>query len=250
MGMGPSKKVLLLTACTAAVLTGSQVGCGGSTANLLSAKDAAQTEQTRTNESRPTDQGGQSSQTHKAGESFDLVGEPYETAADGAQISPMPWEYAKLWDWTGTMRVSVSPLTIYGSGEEAGFPDAQGDLEDGEKLAVFEINIQNIDAVCRQAIIDENGASNFNLSTFVLERADGTPIESRYFAGPRLDGMTLYNGSDGSNRSWVEQGNTVTFRIACIVPADADKDAEYKVDCCGAVDPGAPSVYLGKAAFA
>ncbi len=119
----------------------------------------------------------------------------------------------------------------------------------GWTLGVFEVSALNVDAVCRQSVIDESGVSNFNLTMFTLERADGTPIEGRFFNGSQVDGLEMHNGGDGSNRAWVEQGESATYRIACVLSADVDKDTEYKVNCCGAIDQDAPTVYLGKAVF-
>ncbi len=196
-----------------------------------------------------TSQEDQPGQVYHADEAFELTGEDRAVEGDGSEAAAMPWEYGKLWDWTGTMRFSVSGLMVYGSAEEAGFPEAQADLGDGEKLAVFEVSALNVDAVCRQSVIDESGVSNFNLTMFTLERADGTPIEGRFFNGSQVDGLEMHNGGDGSNRAWVEQGESATYRIACVLSADVDKDTEYKVNCCGAIDQDAPTVYLGKAVF-
>lgn len=250
MGRKMSKIVFAVVTSVAVIFGGVLVGCAGnSPSSSGSETNIAQNATAESDAENGEEQKENADQSILAGETFELVGEEIGVGADGTEAPVMPWEYAKQWDWTGTMRFSVSQLTVYGSAEQAGFPDVQADLENDEKLAIFEVTAQNVDAVCRQSVIEESGVNNFNLAMFTLERADGTPIEGRFSNGPQVDGLTMHNGGDGSNRAWVEQGASATYRIACILPADVDKGVEYKVNCCGAVDQDAPTVYLGKANF-
>ncbi len=245
MGRCGANKGIAIITLAAAVFGWTLGGCAGVSAG----GENAGTNTTHGEAAQVDSEESQCISVYQAGEAFELTGEERTVEGDGSEAAAMPWEYGKLWDWTGTMRFSVSGLMVYGSAEEAGFPEAQADLGDGEKLAVFEVSALNVDAVCRQSVIDESGVSNFNLTMFTLERADGTPIEGRFFNGSQVDGLEMHNGGDGSNRAWVEQGESATYRIACVLSADVDKDTEYKVNCCGAIDQDAPTVYLGKAVF-
>lgn len=153
------------------------------------------------------------SATYQAGVAFDLVGEARDVDKDGNEVYD-PWDFAKAWDWTGTMRFTVSKAVLYDSAQDAGF---SLDVDDetfyaGKRMIVVDIDIQNIDAVCRETTAQENGTPSLNLTMFTLKTADGQLLEPFCFSAPQVEGLT-WDENKSVSYTWVNEGSKATVRI-------------------------------------
>lgn len=153
------------------------------------------------------------SATYEATIPFELIGAARDVDKDGNETYD-PWDFEKGWDWTGTMRFTVSGATLYDSSEDAGFslPGDDKDFYAGARMLAVNINVQNLDAACRESAMRENGAPSFNLTMFTLKAAGGRLIEPYCFMAPSVEGLTWDDGKS-QTYTWVEAGSSATIRI-------------------------------------
>ncbi len=192
------------------------------------------------------------SATYKAGDAFDLVGETRDIDEDGNEVYD-PWDFAKAWDWTGTMRFTVSKAALYDSAQDAGFSvDGEDEkLYAGKRMLVVDIDIQNVDATCRETTVQENGVPSLNLTMFTLKTADGQAFEPFCFDAPQVEGLS-WDESKSASYTWVGEGSRATARIGYPV---IDQGEEPSLDNLQMVVQngwydGAPVVELGAAQIA
>lgn len=192
------------------------------------------------------------SATYQAGIAFDLVGQARDIDKDGNEVYD-PWDFAKAWDWTGAMRFTVSRAVLYNSAQDAGFSlDADDEtFYAGKRMVVVEIDIQNVNAVCRETTVQENGAPSFNLTMFALRTVDGQLLEPFCFNAPQIEGLT-WDESKSASYTWVKEGSQATVRIGYPL---INQDEELSLDNLQMVVQngwydGAPVVELGAAQVA
>ena len=205
--------------------------------------------------------------TYKAGEAFDLVGEKRDLDEEGNEVWN-PWDFAKSWDWTGTMTITAGELVVYDSPESAGFSLSaeEKSLYDGTRVAVVELTVQNVDAVCRESTISEMGAASFNLTMFSLEASSGTVTVPQFFSAPVVEGLS-WDDSKSVSYTWAEPGETITARIGYPIYVDGDGtsstrantvsdgdrvslDGDFRVVIQNGWYDGAPIIELGRASVA
>lgn len=187
------------------------------------------------------------SATYRAGVAFDLVGEARDVDEDGNEVYD-PWDFAKAWPWTGTMRFTVSKAMVYKSAGAAGFSlDADAEtFYAGKRMLVVEVDIQNVDAECRETTIQENGAASLNLTMFTLKASDGQLLEPICFNAPQVDGLSWDESKSGSY-TWANAGSRVVARIGYPLLAQGEEpslDGLKMVVQNGWFD-GAPVIELG-----
>lgn len=159
------------------------------------------------------------SATYRSNEPFELTGIEGERDANGNALWDS-WEFDKNWMWLGTMRFTVSDPVVYDSAEEAGITSY--DAEDF-KVVVVDMTIENVDAVCREEVVAEQGAPAMLLTMFRMyvgevrpDYYDSVPQGARaeYVgcdAAP-VDGL-IYQGGQASGYVWVEPGESVDVRL-------------------------------------
>lgn len=187
------------------------------------------------------------SATYRAGVAFDLVDEARDVDEDGNEVYD-PWDFAKAWPWTGTMRFTVSKAMVYESAGAAGFSlDADAEtFYAGKRMLVVEVDIQNVDAECRETTIQENGAASLNLTMFTLKASDGQLLEPICFNAPQVDGLSWDESKSGSY-TWANAGSRVVARIGYPLLAQGEEpslDGLKMVVQNGWFD-GAPVIELG-----
>lgn len=222
-------------------------------------------------ESQTDDSHQEPSSTYEANVPFDLTGIPMPESgpfADGDYSGSGSFLFDAAWDWDGTMRMSVSKPVLYYSLEEAGYVDdgSFSNREDfaGCRVVVVDVTVENIDATCKQSVLEYTGVPAFNTSMFFLESslAYGVNADAILISAPRVEGIS-YESERARSYTWVEPGGSITVRMGYFVTHDETlNDAAStirKVDDTG-LDPdyvlvfeaagwrnGAPVVSLGKA---
>ncbi len=188
------------------------------------------------------------SATYRVGETFDLVGQARDVDANGQETFD-PWDFSKGWDWTGVMRFTVMGSTLYDSAKDAGFAlgEEASKFYANTRMLVVEVNIQNVDATCRETTREENGAPSFNLTMFTVKTSDGQTLEPICFDAPQVEGLTW--GADKSvSYTWVEAGSQASVRIGYPVLAqgvEPSLDEELQLVMQNGWYDGAPVVGLG-----
>ena len=210
-------------------------------------------------EDAPQDTKSDPSATYQANVPFDLVGEERERDAKGQEQWDF-WDFAKGWDWTGTMRLTVSDPVVYTSPEAAGFQDDGFWPSDASgETVVLDVRIENVDATCRDSVVAENGAPSLNLSMFELD-IDGTTQYPSYFSAPGVAGL-VYGAGKAESYTWPAPGESVTARVGyslntywegaqgtrLIVATTPATDLSYRVVLDEGWSDGAPVVELGAA---
>ena len=197
------------------------------------------------------------SATYQANVPFDLVGEERERDAEG-QEQWDAWDFAKCWEWTGTMRLTVSDPVVYASPEAAGFQDDGSWPSDASgETVVLDVRIENVDAICRDSVVAANGAPSLNLSMLTLD-IDGTTQYPSYFSAPGVAGL-VYGAGKAESYTWPAPGESVTARVGyslntywegaqgtrLIVATTPATDLSYRVVLDEGWSDGAPVVELG-----
>lgn len=222
-------------------------------------------------ESQTDDSHQEPSSTYAVSVPFDLVGIPMPESgpfADGDYSGSGSFLFDAAWEWDGTMRMSVSKPVLYDSLEEAGYVDDgsfsnQGNFE-GCRVVVVDVTVENVDATCKQSVLEYTGVPAFNTAMFHLESslAYGVYADANLISAPRVEGIS-YGPEKARSYTWVEPGGSITVRMGYFVTHDeSSHDAAStirKIDDTG-LDPdyvlvleaagwrnGAPVVSLGKA---
>lgn len=163
------------------------------------------------------------SATYRSNEPFELTGVEGERDADGTALWD-PWEFDKNWPWLGTMRFTVSDPVIYDSAEEAGIT-SEG--SEGLKIVTVDMTIENVDAVCREEVVAEQGAPALLLTMFRMYIGEVTPdyydvmpegarAQCVGFDAPSVDGL-IYQGGQAQGYVWVDPGESVDVRLGYCV---------------------------------
>lgn len=240
----------------------------------ITSQGASQEGASVSEESQTDDSHQEPSSTYEANVPFDLTGIPMPESgpfADGDYSGSGSFLFDAAWEWNGTMRMSVSRPVLYDSLEEAGYVD-EGSFPNREDFAgcrvvVVDVTVENIDATCKQSVLEYTGVPSFNTSMFFLESslAYGVNADAILISAPRVEGIS-YGPERARSYTWVEQGGSITIRMGYFVTHDETlNDAAStvrKVDDTG-LDPdyvlvlegggwrdGAPVVLLGKATAA
>lgn len=157
------------------------------------------------------------SMTYQAGVPFDLVGDAREVDSKGNEVWD-PWDFSRGLDWMGTMRVTVSAPVLYDTLQDAGFPVASdsANAPAGSRILAVDVTLENIDAVCRESVVEENGAPSLNMMMFGLRTSAGGYCEAFYFLAPEVESIA-WDESKSMSYTWVDQGSTAHLRIGYVV---------------------------------
>lgn len=161
---------------------------------------------------------------YSAPASFDLTGEP-----DPPKGSEDEATREQLYEWEGTLRLSMGGITLYPSAEAAGISEDASSTEEsvsdwpGMQVAVVDVTIENVDATCKQRVVDQEGAPCFNVNMFSGRIGSGEED-----AQPMLvacvcdrDPVSLPDPeerNDTTSYYWVGKGESMDVRLAFVVP--------------------------------
>ncbi|WP_298578671.1 hypothetical protein [uncultured Olegusella sp.] len=160
-----------------------------------------------------------SKKTYQPEETFSLTGK-----ADSNSNTDL---FAQSLTWVGTLQMKVSAPQVFDTAQEAGFaPEDElyipSDLKKSDKkLLVVEISITNVDAKCKQYVIDSIGCPAI-LIDYVLNNSgntSGSKSELAYFSGPALSQSK--DPKKSKNYIWAEPGETIKVRCGYFIDGDA-----------------------------
>lgn len=167
---------------------------------------------------------GQKAAQYSAPASFDLTGEPDPPKGGEDEATR-----EQLYDWEGTLRLSVDGVILYPSAEAAGISEDASSVEEsvsdwpGMQVAVVDVTIKNVDATCKQRVVDQEGTPCFNVNMF-----SGRIGSGKGDAKPMLvacvcdrDPVSFPNPEERNDTTsffWVGQGESMNVRLAFVVP--------------------------------